>query len=150
MLSLKLMCEQQTHTSRFFKYISRVLTLVSSPDYFVLLQKPTCTQKNFSRMKIDLSSIFGKKLKLYIYLKKNYFSLCFTQNSTDLLLQNILLFLIGGKFKCTSYFIYFNPIKFVLVQLCWKVVGTQGELNEKTPGRNLDKDGCIGSRLYEG
>ena len=35
------------------------------------------------------------------------------------------------------------------VQLCWEITGTEGELDEETPGGDDDQDGGVGPRLHE-
>ena len=35
------------------------------------------------------------------------------------------------------------------VQLCWEITGTEGELDEETPGGDDDQDGGVGPGLHE-
>ena len=53
---------------------------------------------------------------------------------------------ICGRQRQLTYLLFIHVFP---VQLCWKTSRTKGELNEKATRGHHDKNGCIGSRIYE-
>ena len=53
---------------------------------------------------------------------------------------------ICGRQRQLTYLLFIHVFP---VQLCWETSRTKGELNEKATRGHHDKNGCIGSRIYE-
>ena len=64
---------------------------------------------------------------------------------TNLKLHKHWIWICGRQRQLT----YLLIIHVFPVQLCWKTSRTKGELNEKATRGHHDKNGCIGSRIYE-